>query len=168
MKPSKSIVTFRTCVAPEGDYRVRTLDLDVRKKVPVSSVERTTRGRGLDFFGMEHHFVTMPGEGAVRITWLEYQERGQWRPAAPEIDIGDQYASMVLGMDLLQRLGRIVLRRIDRPNCNLSDAAFADPSTVIDALQSSRWLEIERHEVRRGTYWVESENAHIGDEEAVA
>lgn len=159
---SPDAATFHVSITPDGPYRVRTLSVSIRRKTKMSPKERELRdsiGRTMRFYEVTHHFDTLPGETAVKISWLEYHddEEGNWVAAAPEIDVGDQLSSIERGLLMLQEIGKIVMRKAGRANRSITDATFADPAFVLRALRRSRsCTEVELWEVQRRQYWIES------------
>lgn len=160
------VPTFHLSTKVDGSKRYRTLHVAYRKRTKTATQLRAStaddiRGRIKDaiHFGIDCHFLPLAlSDGAVRLCWLEYRDDdGHWIACQPDIDAGDQYTLMRKGMELLQKMGDTIERKRGRPNRGLTDSTFENPGLVVQALRDSRkFIEIERFEVDRVGYWIET------------
>lgn len=160
------VATFHLSVRPEGPHRIRILNVEKRLRTRVSAQLRDCAGAAerrrfhdMQNWGIDHYFDTLSSEGgAVRIAWLEYQDDdGHWVSCTPDVDAGDQFSELQRGLQLLQKLGEVIERRLGHMNRKPTDASFTDPDIVFDALRNSKtFVEVERFEVERRGYWLET------------
>lgn len=147
-----NVITFRLAEAVDGDYRVRTLDIAIRRRVRVMRASRSS----LDTDGLDYVFHPTD-DLTVRLSWLEYDDAGCRRACAPDIDLGGGFDLLVRGADLLSEIGEIVQRRLGHARARPTDDTFADPDVVLDALRHSRLcVEVERYVVDERKVWIES------------
>lgn len=147
--------TFQVHERPEGPYRLRTLSVVARRRTPVSAELRDCRSIEERAAGLDHHFTDIPDPAAVRVAWLEREEDGVWLTCSPDVDAGESYLEIRRGLELLEKLGKVVRRHLGQRT--VTDATFADPSTVIAALRRSNiFVEVEPFAIERRRYWVET------------
>jgi hypothetical protein len=165
IKKAVDVATFHMSVRSEGTGRLRILNVQKRHRTRVSTelrecddgVERR-RFRDMQHWGVDYYFAPLPAQGkAVRIVWAEYQDDdGRWVATIPDVDIGDQFSELRRGMELLQKIGEVIERRIGHMNRKPTDSSFSDPDVVLDALRhSTMFVEVERFEVEHRGYWLE-------------
>lgn len=157
-KKTPGVNTFHVSLGPERDYRVRTLSVTQRRRVHVeSAMQCSTRGeyRLLKQAHVDYHFEKFLDPAAVRLHWTEHRDSaGRWTAGALEVDAGDGFDELKLGLELLETIGRVVERK--RGKRIPTDCTFADPAVVIAALRNSTFVEVERFSVDRHAYWIQA------------
>lgn len=164
-KKTTDVATFHTSIRPEGTGRLRIISVQIRHRTRVATQLKESdagserrRFHDMQHWGVDYYFAPLPSEGkAVRIAWTEHQDNeGRWVSADPDVDTGDQFSELQRGMELLQKMGEVIERRIGHMNRKPTDASFADPDVVLDALRhSTTFVEVERFEVNHRGYWLE-------------